>query len=43
MCGRFTLSDPDLDKLVREFGAEVDAETTRLHRPRWNIAPTNRS
>jgi putative SOS response-associated peptidase YedK len=41
MCGRFTLTRPDLDELVCEFGAELDAEITRLHRPRWNIAPTN--
>jgi putative SOS response-associated peptidase YedK len=41
MCGRFTLTRPDLDELVREFGGEVDAETARLYRPRWNFAPTN--
>jgi len=32
----------DVRPLHREFGAEVDAETARLYRPRWNIAPTNR-
>ncbi len=41
VCGRFTLTRPDLDELVEEFGAEVDAEISRLYRPRWNIAPTN--
>ena len=43
MCGRFTLTRPDLDALAREFGAAVVAETARLHRPRWNIAPTQLS
>src|SRR5512141_1867073 len=43
MCGRFTLTRPDLDALARELAAEVDAETARLHSPRWNVAPTTRS
>jgi putative SOS response-associated peptidase YedK len=43
MCGRFTLTRPDLDTLARELGAEVDAEAARLHRPRWNVAPATRS
>jgi putative SOS response-associated peptidase YedK len=41
MCGRFTLTTPNLDELAREFGAELDAEIARLYRPRWNVAPTN--
>jgi putative SOS response-associated peptidase YedK len=41
MCGRFTLTSPNLDELAREFGAELDAEFARLYRPRWNVAPTN--
>ncbi len=43
MCGRFTLTRPDLDELAREFGAEVDAATKRLYRARWNVAPTQTS
>ncbi len=40
MCGRLTLTRPDLDEVARAFGAEVDAESARLYRPRWNVAPT---
>jgi putative SOS response-associated peptidase YedK len=41
MCGRFTLTRPDIAELAREFGAEVAAETVHSYRARWNIAPTN--
>jgi len=41
MCGRFTLTTPNLEELVPEFVAELGAEAARLYRPRWNVAPTN--
>ncbi len=40
MCGRFTLTRPDLDEVACAFGVEVEAESARLYRPRWNVAPT---
>lgn len=41
MCGRFTLTTRDVHDLARALRAEVDAEVARLHRPRWNVAPTD--
>lgn len=41
MCGRFTLTDREIDLVARRLGAEVDRERARLYRPRWNVAPTN--
>lgn len=41
MCGRFTLTTADVHALARALRAEVDAELARLHRPRWNVAPTD--
>ncbi len=41
MCGRFTLTTRDVHDLARALRAEVDAEAARLHRPRWNVAPTD--
>ena len=43
MCGRFTLTRPNLSDLASELRAELDAETRRSYRPRWNIAPTTTS
>ena len=37
MCGRFTLSDPDADRLAAQF--DLPAPPAAL-RPRYNIAPT---
>ena len=42
MCGRFTLTLADVDVLARELAAEVERESARTYRPRWNIAPTDR-
>jgi len=42
MCGRFTLTNPDVEALARELGAALDRELVRLHRPRWNVAPSDR-
>src|SRR5512140_2028316 len=39
MCGRFTLTTSDI--IAREPAAQVEAESARLYRPRWNVAPTN--
>ncbi len=41
MCGRFTLTTDDVHELARALRAEVAAELARLHRPRWNVAPTD--
>lgn len=41
MCGRFTLTTADVHALASALRAEVDAEVARLHRPRWNVAPTD--
>lgn len=41
MCGRFTLTTRDVHDLARALRAQVDAEAARLHRPRWNVAPTD--
>lgn len=41
MCGRFTLTTRDVHDLARALAAEVDAAVGRLHRPRWNVAPTD--
>ena len=41
MCGRFTLASRDVEQVARALAAEVDPESARLYRPRWNIAPTD--
>ena len=41
MCGRFTLTEPDVEALARRLGAEVEREHARTYRPRWNVAPTD--
>lgn len=41
MCGRFTLASHDVEPVARALAAEVDPESARLYRPRWNIAPTD--
>ena len=40
MCGRFTLTTPDIDALARLVSAEIDPRLLAEHRPRYNIAPT---
>jgi len=41
MCGRFTLTRRDFDKLAAELDAETRPEDAALYRPRYNIAPTD--
>src|SRR3990172_9469485 len=41
MCGRFPLASHDVEHVARALAAEVDPESARLYRPRWNIAPTD--
>lgn len=39
MCGRFTLTHPQLDLLAELLNAELDPRLPETHRPRFNIAP----
>jgi len=39
MCGRYTLTTTDLDRLARELGAELDPAFRRPWKPRFNVAP----
>jgi putative SOS response-associated peptidase YedK len=41
MCGRFTLTTPDLDGLIAYLGAEGDPSLAASYRPRYNIPPTD--
>ena len=41
MCGRFTLTYPDHEKLAAELGVPVDQFAVSEYRPRYNIAPTD--
>lgn len=40
MCGRFTLTTPDLAALADLVAADVEPRLLDEHRPRYNIAPT---
>jgi len=40
MCGRFTLTETDTQKLALQLGIPEDAVTDD-YRPRWNVAPTD--
>ncbi|MDC0718756.1 SOS response-associated peptidase [Nannocystis bainbridge] len=40
MCGRYTLTTPDLEALARVVQAEISPELREAYRPRYNIAPT---
>lgn len=40
MCARFTLTRPDLSGVARLLGAELDPSEAALHRPRYNVAPS---
>lgn len=42
MCGRITLTLPDLDTVAAALEASVAPEDALLYRPRWNGAPTDR-
>src|SRR5215475_7066071 len=41
MCGRFTLTVPDLDLLARLLGLEADPALAKDYRPRYNVAPSD--
>jgi len=41
MCGRYTLSVTDLGEVVTLLDAILDPAAAALHRPRYNIAPTD--
>ncbi len=41
MCGRFTLTRSDLSGLAGRLGASMGLDDEALHRPRYNIAPTD--
>jgi putative SOS response-associated peptidase YedK len=40
MCGRYTLTYSDLGAVAAELDALLDPAAAELHRPRYNIAPT---
>src|SRR5580704_15798031 len=42
MCGRYTLTYRDLGQVAELIGALVAPAAAELHRPRYNIAPTDR-
>lgn len=42
MCGRFTLTYPEIESLAEALGLAVDEiERPTEYRPRWNVAPTD--
>jgi putative SOS response-associated peptidase YedK len=40
MCGRYTLTTPDLEALARVVQAEISPQLRAEYRPRYNIAPS---
>jgi putative SOS response-associated peptidase YedK len=42
MCGRITLTTPDVQEVARLVEASVSPEDAALYRPRYNAAPTDR-
>lgn len=40
MCGRFTLTTPDIDTLASLVAAEIDPRLLAAYAPHYNIAPT---
>lgn len=40
MCGRFTLTTPDLEALARVVEADISPALRERHHPRYNVAPT---
>lgn len=42
MCGRFTLTERQVERVARALAAEVDQAEALHHRPRWNVAPSER-
>src|SRR5262249_62205998 len=41
MCGRFTLTVPDLDLLAELLGVPADPALAERYRPRYNVAPSD--
>ncbi len=41
MCGRFTLTDDNRERVASMLGVAVDQLVEDSYRPRWNIAPTD--
>src|SRR6266540_2898881 len=41
MCGRFTLTYRERQRLAREMGVNVEEIPESAYQPRWNIAPTD--
>lgn len=41
MCGRFTLTDDNRQRVADALGVPVDQLVEEDYRPRWNIAPTD--
>jgi putative SOS response-associated peptidase YedK len=41
MCGRFTLTWSEREKLAAELGVLPEEINERDYKPRWNIAPTD--
>jgi putative SOS response-associated peptidase YedK len=41
MCGRFTLTDDNRQRVAHMLGVPVDQLVEEDYRPRWNIAPTD--
>jgi putative SOS response-associated peptidase YedK len=41
MCGRFTLTYRERQRVAREMGVNVEEIPESLYQPRWNIAPTD--
>ena len=42
MCGRVTLTMPDVQEVARLLEARISPADALLYRPRWNAAPTDR-
>src|SRR5690348_6605353 len=41
MCGRITLTTPDVQAVARMLEAQVTPEAAAIYRPRYNAAPTD--
>ncbi len=41
MCGRATLTNGDIDQILRELDAEISPDDAALFRPRYNMAPSD--
>lgn len=43
MCGRYTLTTPDIESLARSVQAEISPGLREAYRPRYNVAPAQRA